>query len=434
MDQIKGMKSMDFLPLQLRQDVKKWHSSNPNAYKKFYKLFERMRESDFTFVKKLFAFVEDCVPTEFVDAMKYMKDTLDDSKWEGLLEPYLVENFGAYIDKCYEGSHSLVIDIVTKEVLCVANSSLKEVVKENTLLFNSYIFNTITTLISKRCKAFINSLFEEWIRSAYVVKDEERDEFVKVFKELAKVFLYYSLAFVAICSPKLICNCKNKSTSHYNLSFCLLYFLIFDNGMTKFTKVLIDNFNSIDTLGPEYHFLKEQTVKCAVNASVSKGYETKDSWKKMAGEQKDVDDEDSINNALSHVKRKRGRKPSNQMLEELLIGDTPNLLRNLDTFIDDQENKTIDLACMFRILELTSHIKCGYETFHEAISAYAGKGRFGVVSAPQTQYKELFNKDRALYDQKYYDTHKELHGKKWKRMRALYERWHPIFKGISSVE
>ena len=65
--------TFEFLPLQLRQDVKKWHTYNQNAYKKFYKLFKRMRDFDVTFAKKIIDLVKDCVPQELLDVFNFME-------------------------------------------------------------------------------------------------------------------------------------------------------------------------------------------------------------------------------------------------------------------------------------------------------------------------------------------------------------------------
>lgn len=125
----------------------------------------------------------------------------------------------------------------------------------------------------------------------------------------------------------------------------------------------------------------------------------------------DYEDADVVNNALSHIKSRAGRNTENRILEELLIGNKVKLLRMIDRFIADKKNTTIDLACLYFILSKTKHIKCGYETFHKAIRSYASKGRFGVPSAPRTQYSELHKYQEALYDDSYYKDKKELHGK-----------------------
>ena len=114
----------------------------------------------------------------------------------------------------------------------------------------------------------------------------------------------------------------------------------------------------------------------------------------------------------------------------MLIGDKQDLLKAIDKFIGDETNETIDLACLFHVLDKTRHIKCAYETFHDALCAYAGKGRFGVATPPQTQYKEIRSEEKALYDDKYYDEKDNLHGKKWRRMRKVYARWNPVFRRI----
>ena len=59
--------------------------------------------------------------------------------------------------------------------------------------------------------------------------------------------------------------------------------------------------NKVNSLGPEYHYMKELAIKSMVNVSVSKGYEKKDFWKNIANKQVDIDDEDAINNALTHI-------------------------------------------------------------------------------------------------------------------------------------
>ena len=417
---------MDYLPLQLRQDVRKWYVTNTNAYKKFYRLFDRMREFDVTFVKKLFAFVEDCVPQELVDVFKYLKDLFDETKRDNLREPYLVKMYDSYVERCLDGTHTIAINMTTQDVHCIANNDLRDDVADNILIINRYILESVTTPVSKRHKTFLNSQLKEIIDSNEVKEGFDRDEIEKGCRNMLKMLVYGSLIYIAICIPKFFFNCRNKSTRHSNLSFSLLYFLMFDNGFAQFAQALIDNINKVDSLGPEYHYMKELAIKSIVNISVTKGYEKKEFWKGIANKQVDIDDEDAINNALTHIKESKGRKPENRILEELLIGDKQDLLKAIDKFIGDETNETIDLACLFHVLDKTRHIKCGYE----ALCAYAGKGRFGVATPPQTQYKEIRSEEKALYDDKYYDEKDNLHGKKWRRIREVYAKWHPVFHRI----
>lgn len=430
MEKHKGLSQMDYLPLQLRQDVKKWYIANTNAYRKFYRLFERMRDFDGTFVKKLFSFIEDCIPQELIDVFKYIEDISDESKYDNLKIPYLVEMYDTYVEKCLEGTHTITIDMATQEIHCVSNNDLKDAVRDSMLIVNIYVLEAVTTPVSKRHKAFLNSLLKELIDSTEVKEENKCGETEMGSRDVLKMLAYGAFVYIAICAPKFIDNCRNKSTRHRNLSFCLLYFLIYDKGCTQCVQMLIDNINKVDSLGPEYHYMKELAIKSMVNVSVSKGYEKKDFWKEIASKQVDIDDEDAINNALTHIKEKKGRKPENRILEELLIGDKLNLLTAIEKFIGDKTNDTIDLACLFHVLDKTEHIKCGYETFHEAICAYADKGRFGVATPPQTQYKELKSEEKALYDDKYYEEKDNLHGKKWRRMRKVYAKWYPVFHRI----
>ena len=354
---------------------------------------------------------------------------LDEANKDSLQVPLLVEKYDSYIELCLEGTHTIAINMTTQDVQCVDNSSLKDYANNDFLLLNSFILDALTTPVSKRHRAFLNKQFQDIINSADIVNNENQDEREEDYKKMIKLLCYYSLAYIAICTPKFISNCRHKSTRHYNLSFCLLYFLIFDNGFTQLAQVLIDNVNKVDSLDPEFHFIKEQIIKSMVNVSIAKGYEKKESWKKIAGKQVDIDDEDTINNTLSRIKGTAGRKPDNRILEELLIGDKKKLLLALDDFIADKYNLTIDLACLFCILEETQHIDCGYETFHNAINIYAEKDRFGVVSAPQTQLKEIKANVRELYV-KDYDSHYKLNGDKWNNIRKLFDIWKPIFSQI----
>lgn len=244
MENLKGLRQIDYLPLQLRQDVRKWYIANTNAYRKFYKLFDRMREFDVTFVKKLFTFIEDCVPQELVDVYNYIEDIRDKSKWDNLKEPYLVEMYDTYVEKCLEGTHTIAIDMATQDVHCVSNNDLKDVIRDNMLIVNRYVLEAVTTPVSKRHKAFLNSLLKEMIDSIEVKKEIEHDENEECFRNVLKMLAYGAFIYIAICAPKFINNCRNKSTRHRNLSFCLLYFLIFENGFTQFVQVLIDNINN----------------------------------------------------------------------------------------------------------------------------------------------------------------------------------------------
>jgi hypothetical protein len=431
MEQINDIRLMEFLPLQLRQDVRKWHTANPNAYKKFYRLFKRMSEFDITLVKKLYAFIVDCIPQELVDVFEYKVNILVERETDNIQEPYIVEKYKSYVEKSYEGTYTIVIDVVSDEVHCVSNRRLKDVVTNNSIIVNNYVYEAMITHVSKRHRAFLNNLLREMIDSVETDIENKRSEIEEKYRSQAKMIAYDLLAYIAICTPKFIRNCRNKSTRYHNLFFCLLYFLFFDNGFPKYAQVLIDLINMADSLGPEYHFLKEQAIKSMVNVSVSKGYEKKESWKEMAKKQEEIDDEDAINSALSHIKGKKGRKPENRILEELLNGtDISGLLRMIESFIREEKVLTVDLGTLFYILSKTEHVKknIGYETFHKALQAYT-KNQFKGHTEPQEWFVEL-NSDYKYLDKEYALKCNDHISRRWEKGRCLCKKWIPRFSSI----
>jgi len=428
------LKTYEFPPLQLRQNVKRWHSLNPHAYGKFYKLFERLQNLDNTFIKKLYAFFADCIPQELIDAFQYLIAVISEENAEGKPIPYLVEKYDAWVEQCMDGTHTITVDMNTQEVGCLENESLKGIAVDNTFIINLSILELLTTPVSKKHMAYLSSLWDEMTED---IEEEgiSREECKKEIKELFKTLMYASLIYITLCAPKFIKNCQSKSTRHSNWVNSLMYFLIFENGLPKMVQVVIDNINRNEALGPEFHFAKEQIIKQTVNVSVTKGYETKDFWKEKAKSQKEIDDEDSINIALSHIKGKVGRKPNNKILEEILKGDNiPALLKMIEDFVKEElitpeEVKTVDLGCLFYILYETKHIRQGgYETFHNAIQAYTGN-IFKGHTEPQEWYGVLCAEHKYL-DISYAKDFANYLTRKWENARRLWNKWKPRFESI----
>ena len=410
------------LPSVLRQNVKKWYDSHREVYKKFLRLFKRLFKGDVKFFKTLLTFLQDCMPSEWKDLLGNIdKENIDN---KDLFAPYY-----EWICDCLANKSTILVNVSTLERFCVPNNDFQKP-KNDELFINLELIREFSNLISSRNIAIINSAIEDCIRSMRLDYKEEQDSLKKIKRY--RVFLFYGISFIFIYilmyTPEFLKNCYTKSTRHSNFCNCLLCFFIFGHGMPKMAQQLTSLINNDNGLGVEFHDMKDGLIKAIVGVSVNLRYEKKEYWKKMANQ--DYEDADVVNNALSHIKSRAGRNTENRILEELLIGNKVKLLRMIDRFIADKKNTTIDLACLYFILTKTSHINCRYETFHKAIRGYASKGRFGVPSAPRTQYSELLKYKEALYDDSYYKDKKELHGKKWERMRARYAKWVPRFHDI----
>lgn len=152
--------------------------------------------------------------------------------------------------------------------------------------------------------------------------------------------------------------------------WCMYYWLFFDDGANKMATILAKHDYS------EKHSwwlrpITKMALRSMVKISVKNLMSSKESWNKTIKGESDDEIKEEIASILAVTKGTgQGRSEKNEDLENLLIGNIPEVLNRVETFVRKRKNgNDSQLADILIALEKSEHIKKNLEfmTFYRAI-------------------------------------------------------------------
>ena len=396
------------ITFSIREKVHSWHNNNVSTYQKFLRNFEKMSITNTDFASKLFKLFADSIPKEAQEVWICLFANGGDGQ-----VPSLLEKYETVLDSCCEGDNCFGVDLSTGEVKLYSNSNPTDM-GSGEVLFSKKMSDAFFDGIPKRARNYIINLFA----------DEDFDE------ENIKLFVYAIVSVALISVPKLIENLISKRKQNYNLAYSVCYFMIFDQGLLKMQKKMVEIISNAN-LGYDYQMMTDNLTKVLVSSSVSYGYNTKAEWKEQS--QEDEETADIIDSALAKIKGKGGRKADFRTIEELCIGNKKAVTQLIGQFLKE-EQETVSLAYLFYVLKVSGHISCrDYKAFHRAlVQAYPWADIKGLTK-PQDRYSELLEHVDILLDDRKYKSFKKYNTDKWKKARKVIKKWLPLFTAIDQA-
>ena len=397
------------ITFSIREKVHTWHSNNVATYQKFIRNFEKMSSTNIDFASKLFRLFADNMPKEAEEVWSYFFANTDDMQ-----TPRLLDKYETVLDSCLEGDNCFSVDLSTGEVKMYQNSNPSNM-GSGEVLFSKKMSDMFFDGIPKRARSYIVNMFAEG------GTDEET---LRIF-----VFTIMSVALISV--PMLIENLISKRKQNYNLAYSVCYFMIFDQGLLKMQKKLVEIVSSAN-LGNDFQMMTDNLTRSFISSSVSHGYNSKAEWKELSLEE-DEETADVIDSTLAKTKGRGGRKADFRTIEELCIGNKNAVTQLIEQFLEE-EQETVSLAYLFYALKVSGHTSCrDYKAFHRAlVQAYPWADIKGLTK-PQARYSELLIHVDILLDDRKYKLYKEYNTDKWKKARKVIKKWLPLFTAIDQA-
>ena len=393
------------ITFSIREKVHSWYSNNVTVYRKFLRNFEKMSGTNVDFASKLYRLFADNMPKEAEEVWSFFFTDDGDKHIPSLLDKY-----DTVLESCLDGDNCFSVDMSSGDVK--QYQTIPSNMAPGEVLFFKKMSDLFFDGIPQRAKNYIVNMFSE----------DGADE------ETLRLFIYTILSVSLISIPKLIENLICKRKQNYNLAYSVSYFLIFDKGLLKMQKKLMEIISSTN-IGYDYQMMADNLTRSFVSSSISLGYNSKEEWKELSKEE-DGETAEIIDGILAKTKGKGGRKADFRTLDELCIGNKKAVIQLIGQFFEE-EKETVALAYLFYVLKTSGHISCrDYKAFHRSlVQAYPLAGIKGLTK-PQARYSELLEHVNFLLDDKKYKLYKEYNTIKWKKARKVIMKWLPQFSAI----
>ena len=267
----------------IREKVHLWHSNNVAVYQKFIRNFEKMSSTNIDFASKLFRLFADNMPKEAEEVWSYFFADNNDER-----TPSLLDQYETVLDSCLEGDNCFSVDMSSGEVKMYQNSNPSDMAPGE-VLFSKKMSDLFFDGIPKRARSYIVNMFT----------DDGNDE------ETLRIFVYTIMSIALISVPKLIENLINKRKQNYNLAYSVSYFMIFDKGLLKMQKKMVEIISNYN-LEYDFQMMTDNLTRSFVSTSISRGYNSKADWKEQSLEE-DEETAEIIDVTLAKTKGLGGR-------------------------------------------------------------------------------------------------------------------------------
>ena len=198
------------------------------------------------------------------------------------------------------------------------------------------------------------------------------------------------------------------------LAYCMYYFVVFDHGFSRMTK-LFDRLLNSGEVGNGDMILIKSCVALLVHKSIEMGTESKAGWEDTA-EACNSEIWKEVMFALRKVKCRRGNKKVMQSLDDILVGDKERIKQGIRSFLEENV-EDISLAYLLKSLLQAGRIKAStkYMTFHRAIEQFSQR-HYGH-DIPQKRYGEI--KELTL--------NSPQRGNSYTKAKRIIDRWTDFF-------
>ena len=198
------------------------------------------------------------------------------------------------------------------------------------------------------------------------------------------------------------------------LAYCMYYFVVFDHGLLRMTKLFNRLLNSEEVDHGDI-LLAKSCVTMLANRSIEMGAETKADWEDTI---EDCTPEiwKEVMFALRKVKGRRGNRKVIQSLDDILLGDKERIKQGIRLFLEEN-TEDISLAYLLQSLVKSGKIKAStrYMTFHRAIEQFSQR-HYGH-DIPQKRYGEI--KELTL--------NSPQRGSSYTKAKRIIDRWTDYF-------
>lgn len=192
------------------------------------------------------------------------------------------------------------------------------------------------------------------------------------------------------------------------------YFLTAERGYQRLVRMMPGLLKPSEN-GYMFQTAFRNLVWSLVCTSIAVGTETKTSWRDFAEENDNYDIWSMVNWAIRFHENNQGRKAKIVPLQEMLIGETSELIERMREFMTEN-NESICMAYMMIALERAERVKkYSFKAFLRAVNAYFGKDY--QYRKAQERYSEIKQYPGMLKEE----------AKSWVKAKQIIDEWTETF-------
>lgn len=389
--------------------MRAWKSANEDVYANFCKRMDAVAKGDMSVLMDMFQMMRDCTPPEALMMYNWFSDFVNGKDVPDIANRQWAGQYTETIAQCITNKRLWIgINVKTGTIELFTSP------KSGLLMVHSETPIEIWYRLPQELKSCLTGQLDMFMRNSkgcYLLSKLERKMVYQFLAYISQIVFLSHAVFIGGFMANLYDRVMEKKE---DLAYCMYYFVVFDHGLSRMTKLLNRLLNS-DEVDHGNMLLVKSCVTMIVNGSVGMGTETKADWENTV-ERCNPEIWKEVMFALRKIKGKRGNKKVIQSLDDILVGDKECIKHGIRLFLEEN-TEDISLAYLLKSLVKASRTKASirYMTFHRAIEQFSQR-HYGH-DIPQKRYGEI--KELAL--------NSPQRGNSYTKAKRIIDRWTEYF-------
>ena len=366
--------------------IRAWKSDNKKVYADFCKRMDAVAKGNMSVLMDMYLMMRDCVPPEALMMYNWLSDFVNVKDVSDIANQQWAGQYTETIARCITNKRLWIgINVKTGmvELLTSPKSGLLMVHSETSIEIWNHLPLEMRTYLTEQLDLLMRNS-----KGCFLLSKLKKKMVYQFLTYISQIVFLSHAVFIGGFMANLYDRVMEKKK---DLAYCMYYFVVFDHGLLRMTKLFNRLLNSEEVDHGDI-LLAKSCVTMLANRSIEMGAETKADWEDTI---EDCTPEiwKEVMFALRKVKGRRGNRKVIQSLDDILWGGKERIKQGIRLFLEEN-TEDISLAYLLQSLVKSGKIKAStrYMTFHRAIEQFSQR-HYGH-DIPQKRYGEI--KDMAL--------------------------------------
>ena len=361
--------------------IRAWKSDNKKVYADFCKRMDAVAKGNMSVLMDMYLMMRDCVPPEALMMYNWLSDFVNVKDVSDIANQQWAGQYTETIARCITNKRLWIgINVKTGmvELLTSPKSGLLMVHSETSIEIWNHLPLEMRTYLTEQLDLLMRNS-----KGCFLLSKLKKKMVYQFLTYISQIVFLSHAVFIGGFMANLYDRVMEKKK---DLAYCMYYFVVFDHGLLRMTKLFNRLLNSEEVDHGDI-LLAKSCVTMLANRSIEMGAETKADWEDTI---EDCTPEiwKEVMFALRKVKGRRGNRKVIQSLDDILLGDKERIKQGILLFLEEN-TEDISLAYLLKSLVKSGKIKASkrYMTFHRAIEQFSQR-HYGH-DIPQKRYGEI---------------------------------------------
>ena len=389
--------------------IRAWKSDNKKVYADFCKRMDAVAKGNMSVLMDMYLMMRDCVPPEALMMYNWLSDFVNVKDVSDIANQQWAGQYTETIARCITNKRLWIgINVKTGmvELLTSPKSGLLMVHSETSIEIWNHLPLEMRTYLTEQLDLLMRNS-----KGCFLLSKLKKKMVYQFLTYISQIVFLSHAVFIGGFMANLYDRVMEKKK---DLAYCMYYFVVFDHGLLRMTKLFNRLLNSEEVDHGDI-LLAKSCVTMLANRSIEMGAETKADWEDTI---EDCTPEiwKEVMFALRKVKGRRGNRKVIQSLDDILLGDKERIKQGIRLFLEEN-TEDISLAYLLQSLVKSGKIKAStrYMTFHRAIEQFSQR-HYGH-DIPQKRYGEI--KELTL--------NSPQRGSSYTKAKRIIDRWTDYF-------